>query len=361
MKVAILSAGNTGLAAALHLQSLGYDPMVYTRDEAKLAALRDGSIVSAGSMEGIWNIDASNELDEVLSNADFIVICTWANAHNDIFERIRDWAHTHVDPIRIIIFNGNWGAYEAFQTFSDGQAIQPSRLTIAETAGMPYMAELSFDGKSPDNGISLEIKGIKTSIEVSYAIDHDDANILRKFLHRAYREIHHCDTVFTSSLMAPNPIIHAPLCLLNMTKIEMGSDYRILSEGFTERMENLVRHIDDERHALADALGSSYTPIVKQLNSFWGSDYGTLLQLFQSNSVYSTLHGPKDVRHRFIQEDLPYGIKPIVDLGRLLNVPVTACSALLTLYEDYLGRPFNGPIFNKSIVDKLRQPSANLS
>ena len=63
MKVAILSAGNTGLAAALHLQSLGYDPMVYTRDEAKLAALRDGSIVSAGSMEGIWNIDASNELD----------------------------------------------------------------------------------------------------------------------------------------------------------------------------------------------------------------------------------------------------------------------------------------------------------
>ena len=42
MKVAILSAGNTGLAAALHLQSLGYDPMVYTRDEAKLAALRDG-------------------------------------------------------------------------------------------------------------------------------------------------------------------------------------------------------------------------------------------------------------------------------------------------------------------------------
>lgn len=78
-KIAILSAGNTGIAAALHVSSLGYNPMVYTRNAAKLAALQGSAISSTGVIDGLWKIHASDNLAEVLDGADFIIICTWAN------------------------------------------------------------------------------------------------------------------------------------------------------------------------------------------------------------------------------------------------------------------------------------------
>ena len=91
-KIAILSAGNTGIAAALHVSSLGYNPMVYTRNAAKLAALQGSAISSTGVIDGLWKIHVSDNLAEVLDGADFIIICTWANNHNDVFKNVRDWA-----------------------------------------------------------------------------------------------------------------------------------------------------------------------------------------------------------------------------------------------------------------------------
>lgn len=177
---------------------------------------------------------------------------------------------------------------------------------------------------------------------------------LTVFLSSAYSNVLNYDTVFATSLMAPNPIIHAPLCLLNMTRIESGSEYYMLSDGFTERTEQLVRHIDGERHNLANALKSPYIPITAQLNGFWGSHYLTLTELFKNNPVYSSLIGPKDIRHRFIQEDIPYGIAPLVALGNLLGVPTPTCEALLTIYRDYFGDPFEGPSFDKAVIDRLQ-------
>lgn len=139
-KIAILSAGNTGIAAALHVSSLGYNPMVYTRNAAKLAALQGSAISSTGVIDGLWKIHASDNLAEVLDGADFIIICTWANNHNDVFKNVRDWAKNNPgSAIRLIVFNGNWGAYEAFQILAGEDGIQKERLTIAESTGMPYV------------------------------------------------------------------------------------------------------------------------------------------------------------------------------------------------------------------------------
>lgn len=354
-KIAILSAGNTGIAAALHVSSLGYNPMVYTRNAAKLAALQGSAISSTGVIDGLWKIHASDNLAEVLDGADFIIICTWANNHNDVFKNVRDWAKNNPgSAIRLIVFNGNWGAYEAFQILAGEDGIQKERLTIAESTGMPYVSKFMFDNEKPEQSASLLFTGLKSSIEIAYAINSDAHEGTNRFLSSAYSNVLNYDMVFATSLMAPNPIIHAPLCLLNMTRIESGSEYYMLSDGFTERTEQLVRHIDGERHNLANALKSPYIPITAQLNGFWGSHYLTLTELFKNNPVYSSLIGPKDIRHRFIQEDIPYGIAPLVALGNLLGGPTPTCEALLTIYRDYFGDPFEGPSFDKAVIDQLQ-------
>lgn len=62
------------------------------------------------------------------------------------------------------MFNGNWGAYEAYQMFSMDYIV-PESITIAETAGMPYVAQASFDRDHPVPSASVHISGIKSSIE----------------------------------------------------------------------------------------------------------------------------------------------------------------------------------------------------
>ena len=354
MKVAFFSAGNTGLATAVHLSSLGFEPMLYTRDAGKARALQSHAVKSTGALDGSWSIPASNDAGKVLADADLVIVCAWANAHRAIFETIRRaWRASFHQPLRILVFNGNWGAYEAYQVFSK-ECVVPEYVTIAEDAGMPYVAQASFDEPDPASPVSVHVSGIKSSIEVAYAANHDGGRVIDSFLRTVYGEVCHDASVFATSLAAPNPIIHAPLCLLNMTRIEEGASYRMLVDGFTERTEGLILAVDAERRSLSEALGCEYTPIIRQLNGFWGSHYETLRELFSNNPVYSNVRGPMSVSHRFIHEDVPFGISPLVELGHLLDVRVPACEALSSLYGMYFSESFTGPSFDMGMVEALR-------
>lgn len=133
------------MATAAHLSSLGFQPMLYTRNSEKLRMLQSHAMESTGILDGSWHIPASRDAKQVLNGASLAIVCTWANAHRAIFETIKHaWQELPPQPLRILVFNGNWGAYEAYQMFSMDYIV-PESITIAETAGMPYVAQASFD------------------------------------------------------------------------------------------------------------------------------------------------------------------------------------------------------------------------
>lgn len=353
MNITIIGAGNTGFAAAAHLASLGHTITVYTRTESKARALSHGPLIASGCLEGSFAIRGTTDLSQALCEADIVMVLTWANAHHAVAEALA--AHAG-HPITVLICNGNWGAYETYDVFSRHAAMQGS--VIAETAGMPYVAHWSFDD---DSQISVDVIGIKTATQIAVA-ETESCNTaqgaavqsLLSFMADSYGRVEIAPSVFSTSLSAPNPIIHAPLCLLNMAQIEQGIDFHMLVSGFTDRTAHLVKGIDDERAALAAALRADYEHIVDQLNGFWGTRYATLPEVFRSNSVYSSLLGPTDPFHRFIQEDIPYGIAPLVSLGRALQVPTPTCEALLVIYRQYFDDAFAGPTFDADIIAALQ-------
>ncbi|MCI1634613.1 NAD/NADP octopine/nopaline dehydrogenase family protein [Bifidobacterium sp.] len=355
MKIGIIGAGNTGVACATHLTDAGYEAVLFTRSDAKQSALREGIEVS-GAANGKYSFDAVTDIAQMLRRVNIVIICTWANAHSEVFTAIREalasQSTPHDDnnesgslqgPIDIIVFNGNWGAYKAYAQLGEN----PSIGCIAETSGMPYVANMNFDGTP-----HLHLSAIKTTLTASFTTKN---SIAQNVLHDLYEDVKVADSLFETSLMAPNPIIHAPLCLLNMTKIETGEQFSMLTDGFSERTEHLVAHIDRERAALAEAIGCGYEPILEQLNEQWGSNYHTLKELFQSNPVYSSLQGPSNTDHRFIQEDIPFGIAPLASLGTSLHVPTPACSTMLSMYSMYFNQTFTGPEFDTSVITRLRR------
>lgn len=40
--------------------------------------------------------------------------------------------------------------------------------------------------------------------------------------------------------------------------------------------------------------------------------------------------------------------------GIYWGVPTPTCEALLTIYRDYFGDPFEGPSFDKAVIDQLQ-------
>lgn len=353
MNITIIGAGNIGFAAAAHLASLGHDITVYTRTEAKARVLCQGPVIASGCLEGSFAVRGTTDLSQALHAADLVMVFTWANAHSAVAEALA----THADhSLTVLICNGNWGAYETYDALSRQTALRGS--VIAETAGMPYVGHWSF---TDDLRIAVNVIGIKTTTQMSVTrigacngVRDAAVRSLLSFMSDSYGHVDLASSVFSTSLSAPNPIIHAPLCLLNMARIEQGQSFHILVDGFNDRTAHLVKGIDDERAALASALHADYEHIVDQLNGFWDTRYASLPEVFRSNSVYSSLPGPTDPFHRFIQEDIPYGIAPLVSLGRVLNVPTPTCEAILTIYRQYFDNAFSGPVFNADTLAALQ-------
>lgn len=322
MKISIIGAGNTGFACAAHLVQKGHTVTVYTRDSEKAAYLDQKQITSGQFCSGVFSVSVTASLQEALTDADLLIVCTWANAHHEIFEKI--YALADCD---ILIFNGNWGAYEAYQVRS--RFYPKSKKCIAEAGGMPYVASFSKDDRT------IAIKGIKRCVTVA-GINGFLAESLLALLSSLYDEVQTVSSVFTTSLEAPNPIIHIPLSLFNLSRIEHHESFSLLTEGFSERASAYIEGIDRERAALAEHLGVSYEGITKQLNGFWGTSYPTLAELFANNPVYQNVKAPDSISHRFIAEDLPYGIEPLVSLGAAIGVETPYSKALVDTFYLYL-------------------------
>ena len=340
MKISIIGAGNTGFACAAHLVQKGYDVTVYTRDSEKAAYHDQKQITSGQFCSGVFSVSVTADLKAALKGTDLIIVCTWANAHHEIFEKV--YAAVDCD---VLIFNGNWGAYEAYQVRS--RLYPESTTCIAEAGGMPYVASFSEKDRS------LTVKGIKRTVTVA-GVNGFLSDSLLVLLHSLYEDVHTTSSVLTTSLEAPNPIIHIPLSLFNLSRIEHHESFSLLTEGFSERASEYIQGIDRERAALADRLGVSYEGITEQLNGFWGTSYPTLSELFAGNPVYQNVKAPDSIHHRFIAEDLPYGIEPLVRLGSAVGVETPYSKALVDTFYLYLQKKEHQSVaFDTALLKKI--------
>ncbi|MDO4619044.1 MAG: NAD/NADP octopine/nopaline dehydrogenase family protein [Lachnospiraceae bacterium] len=320
MNITVIGAGNTGAACCIHLMQQGHQILLYTRSKEKKEFLNSQAVHSVQLLPGEYRIPVTDDPREAVEFGELLIVASWANAHSDIFEMIYRYGDRE-----LLILNGNWGAVEAYQIRK--KYYPDSTLCIAETGGMPYISVFS-DG-------TLRVKAIKAQVSAA-SVSGPLSEKIHSLLTASFRHVTVLKNAWQTSLAAPNPIIHIPLSLFNISRIEHGDDFSLLIDGFSTRAEEYVLGIDAERQALSAKLQVEYQDILSQLNESWGSHCESLTELFRSNEIYRNVRAPQSVTHRFILEDLPYGILPLVNLGKMLQVPVPYCSALTQLFSLYL-------------------------
>lgn len=340
MKISIIGAGNTGFAFACHLKELNCDVLLYTRDSDKAREINAAPIEASGVLQGRYDIAATSNLQEAVSFGDYIFITTLASAHEAVFTAIKPYVKKNQ---KIIVLNSNWGAYEGGVILKD--EIEEQDVLIGETAAQPYLA-------TKTGNEAVQIRGIKEKTVFGF-LDKERGKEAVRELAPYFKDATLAESALETTLSATNPIIHVPISVFNFSRIENGDDFLFYREAATPKCVEFIENLDRERIQIADALGISLDPVLDNINSFWTEKYDNLYEALREN--YKMSKGPTTLSYRYITEDIPFGIEPIISLGRIYNIPTPFAESLLSVASFYLygSLPEFSIQFSKQMLDSM--------
>ena len=195
---------------------------------------------------------------------------------------------------------------------------------------------------------------IKEEIRIA-SVPKEDVSIFIQELKDVFPQLRASNNVVETSLNSSNPILHSPIALFNLARLENGEDYGFYTDATTPAVIRFVEAADRERVEVARAVGITPQSCLEILNSFWVDKFDNLYDAIVNNKDYQKVRGPKTLNFRFINEDLPYGLIPVVILGKKYGVKTPALSAMIDVFRFTLGEETIGeaPDFESLSLSEL--------
>ena len=323
MKFMILGAGNTGKAYSAYLISKGQEVTLYDRNPDRLSSLPTGKLRAGGAVSGEFSPALTDRLDGA-GDCDVILVCTVAGGHRPLAAALKG----ALSPGQLILVtNGCWGAVEFDQEL--GVEADEKGRVLAETGGQLILC-------SSPSPWEVYVKTVKKSMVLSCVHPRQTAGVLER-LRDIFPQFVAGHSVLDTSLNNSNPVIHAPLVLFNATRLENGEDYLLFGTGVTPKVAAFMEHVDEERVAVVRACGVPPRTELDMLNAFWPQSQPTLFDVFHNTPAYQVTKGPKTLEHRYLSEDLPYGLVPYLVLGQRFGIDtpyIRALTQMLGMYTE---------------------------
>lgn len=340
MKIAILGAGNTGQIMAFDLARKGAEVRLYTGSAEKAAHIRLHGIVAEGSLSGSARpAVATTDMGEAVRGAEVVFVMSTAGGHRPLAEKFGSVAEKGQT---VIVFNGNWGALEFCEVLGVAPGDAAAGLLIGETGTQLYIGSASGPGV-------VFVKQVKKAVSLAMAAPERTAETVAR-LAGFFPQFTAAANIVSTSLSSANAIVHTPVCLFNLSRIEMRQDFLFYAEGASPSTVAYVERIDEERMAVLRALGLPFRSMLEIINSFWPDKKESLYAAIRENPSYGTVTGPKSLEHRFFSEDIPYGVVPLVHLGRVLGVETPYLEAMLETFSRFFGRDLFAAGFRPDIA-----------
>jgi opine dehydrogenase len=325
---AIIGGGNGGHSLSGHLSLMGFPVRLYDIFPDTIKAINArGGIEVDGEVNGFGKIDlATTNLAEALDGADVVMIVAPAVAHRTI---ARNCVPHLVDGQIVFIHPGATGGALEFRKVLDDEKCQ-ARVLIAEANSLLYTC------RSPRPGYA-SILGIKNCLTVA-ALPANETQKVLSILNTAFPQMHAGSTVLETSLGNFNAMMHPAPTVLNTSLIESGRDWLYYWDGITPTIGAFVEEMDQERLAVARAFGLQLESIREWYKNTYGADGKTLSEAVKKNKAYEKVQGQKTLHTRYLLEDIPMGLVPMVSLGKMLGVSVTRMETIIKLGEFLIGK-----------------------
>lgn len=332
-RVAVLGAGHGGCAAAADLGARGFEVRLQARRAETLAPIRDrGGVLARGVHDGLVPVAlTTTDVAEAVDGADLIMLVVPSVAHEPYARALKPL----LTPDRPVFLNpGHTGGGLHFVN-ELRRAGYRDPVRTCETLTLTYICRMEGPATV---GIYSYTRNLKFA-----AFPGRNADALFALMKPLYPEIVLASSVIETALSNINAIFHPPGMLMNAGWIEhTGGDFLFYKEGITPAVGKVTAAIDAERLAVARALGVPATPFLEVfhnagLTTEAAMRSGDISRACKESAPNATLRSPPSLDHRYVHEDIGYGLVPIAALARLAGVPTPAIDAHIVLLSAAMG------------------------
>ena len=336
--IGIVGAGPGGLRLSAHLGLAGHAVRLNDIDDAKLAPLRESGGLNVlrldGSPWGFAKVErATTDLAETVQGADIVIVVSGGNTHPAV---ARSLAPLLTDGQLVLLIQGNTGGSFIVRRELDRLGCR-ANVTLAEMDCYPHAMRrpepLTFRRTTDKRW--LQIAAFPASRN-SEALDR---------LKPLFPQIVAAPDVLHTGLTNMNAVLHVANCISNAARIESGGGYKFYGEGVTPAVARMYEAVDEERLAVARALGVGVLGLADWFERVYGVREPTLVETikrlsYDEDGAYVANRAAGTLDHKYVTEDVPTGLMPIAFLGAAAGVRTPAIDAVVRVAQTMLGRSF---------------------
>lgn len=326
MKIAVIGAGNGGQAISGYLAYKGIETSLYDINEAKVAELKaKGHIELQGCVQGVGKPNCiTTNIEKAIRGAEIIMITTVANAHQAIAKSIAPY----ICDGQVIILNPGrtCGALVFKQTLIGSGCTK--RFYLAEAQTLIYACRAIENGR-------VNIIGIKDEVLLA-GLPSSDTNYILSKINPLYPSFVKTDNVLHTSLENIGAMFHPCVLLFNAATIERHNGFWFYRD-MTEQVASFIEKFDAERLAVGKAYGIDLLGVKDWIKFAYKETKGeTLRERMKNNPAYYDIKAPNSIFSRQLTEDIPTGVVPILELGKVAGIKTPLLESMLNICESLL-------------------------
>ena len=335
--IAVLGAGNGGCAAAADLGARGFDVRLYNRSRARLEPLieRGGLERHGAAGEGFVELSLmTDDLAKAILGADLVMLTVPISAH-PVFAELLGAA---LPPDSVVFLNPGHMGGGLFLAHEIYRLTGRTDVRTCEVSTLTYACRM-------DGAASVNIVQVMRRLPfASFPGRHQAA--LFELVGEIYPSITEARDVLETGFMDINAVEHPPQIICNAGWLEhTKGDYLFYYEGTTPGVGRVIDALDEERRSVALAAGVRTRRFVEIFHEMGYTTEaavakGTAHAALQDSSPNRWIKGPPSLDHRYLHEDVGWGLVPWAELGHSLGVETPLMDALITIGSALTGRDY---------------------
>jgi opine dehydrogenase len=334
MKITVLGAGAGGTAVAFDCALHGHDVRLFDFAQfpdniAKIASA--GGIRAEGDIAGFSDIAYSgHDIDDALQDAELVYVVGPAYSTEPFGEAVAGKLRAGQT---VIVTPGSCGGALAFKRAA-GLAVDDDSIRVAETSTLHYAVRLTEPGKVR---VFLKLK----AGNLLAALPNTQTQDILQLIADVYPSMEPADNVLQTSLQNANPIIHPAVTLSNAARIEMtGGDFLFYEDGVSDSVGRLIEALDKERIAIGEKLGVrilSDPELGMRQGYMLENNYGSG---YRKAPGFLGIGAQPQLDHRYLHEDVGYGLVFMSSLGRQVGVETPGMDAVIRVASIVMARDY---------------------
>ena len=334
MEIAVLGAGAGGTAIAFDCAAHGHDVRLFDfpqfADNIAAVAAQKG-IHAEGGLEGFADVAyAGHDIDEALRDSDLIYVVGPAYSTEPFGAAVAG----KLQPGQtVVVTPSSCGGALAFKKAA-GLPIGDDTVRVAETSTLHYAVRLTEPGRIR---VFLKLK----AGNLLAALPASETDAVLSLILDVYPGMEPAASVMQTSLQNANPIIHPAVTLTNAARIEQtGGDFLFYEEGVSDATGRLIEALDNERIAIGSKLGIRVEPdpeLAMRQGYMLADNYG---DAYRTAPGFLGIGAQPQLDHRYLNEDVGYGLVFLSKLGRQVGVETPTIDAVIRVTSVLMARDY---------------------